>query len=187
MHQGWHGGQVLRLSAARHSGRNRAPVKPGLSRSSSQKVLAWGFLAWAPVLLWMKWGWCPPSPLPPGSLVPLGEAMAMWVSLKAPHARPGRGSGQRVPRLHPWRLSVAQFPGSPPPSVVASGPQGTQLSPSLSGRFLQTPRPPHLRSVTGSSEHKQQASAVEVECETHATGAKEVWAAGFCAPASGQL
>lgn len=59
------GVQVLRLSAARHSGRNFGLQSEAWAvRSSSQKVLAWGFLAWAPVLLWMKWGWCPASPLP---------------------------------------------------------------------------------------------------------------------------
>lgn len=52
-------------SAARHPGRNfglQSEVRA--VRSSSQKVLARRFLARASVLFWMKWGWCPPSPLP---------------------------------------------------------------------------------------------------------------------------
>lgn len=59
------GVQVLRPFAVRHPGRNfRLQSEARAVRSSSQKVLAWCFLARASVLLWMKWGWCPPSPLP---------------------------------------------------------------------------------------------------------------------------
>jgi len=64
------------------------------------------------------------------------------------------------------------------------GPQGTQI---VSTPFWKVPPdphwPPHLRSVTGSSEHKQQHPQWKWSVRL-VTGAKEVWVAGFCAPTS---
>ena len=76
------------------------------------------------------------------------------------------------------------------PSVPTSrrdgllGTQGTQTVPTPFWEGPPDPRrPPHLGSVTGSSEPKRQHPQWKWSVRL-ATGAKEVWVAGFCAPAA---